>query len=143
MNKNSQDKTEKVNGKKKKKMTENVDKDQDFVQAISIQLINGLVMTGTYIGLQTKLTTTHRFLTDTIDQHGENNIIVGDLNPRNPSWDTTLNDRGMAVMEVLQKDPRAHVIAASEPSFFKKVKKGWWRIRYTAGKTLYFHNKNT
>lgn len=62
-------KTTKTRGKPKtskrrnrKVSAETVPKNQDFVQAISIKLINGLVVTGTYIGPQKKLAKTRRFL---------------------------------------------------------------------------------
>lgn len=41
-------------------------KDQDFVQAVTIELTNGLVITGSYVGPQTKKVTNHKFITETL-----------------------------------------------------------------------------
>lgn len=97
-------------------------KDQDFIQAITIKLPNDLVITGTYVGPQTKQKNTSEFLTDSLHRFGTNQVIVGDLNARHTKWDTTSNDRGNAVMEVVHNTPGAHVIAAKELPYFKTIK---------------------
>lgn len=95
-------------------------KEQEFIQAITISLKNGLTVTGAYIGPQTNSQITRSFLTDTLRKHGENHILVGDLNARNSSWETITNERGTAVTEVVEKTHRAYVVATKEPSYYKK-----------------------
>lgn len=63
---------------------------QDFKQAIAIQLVNGIVITVSYIGPQSKPQTTTKFLSETLSRHGTNQIIVGDLNARHVKWETTV-----------------------------------------------------
>lgn len=58
-----------------------------------------------------------------IDIHGEDDIIVGELNSRYPTLETALKVRGMKVKKVINKDPRAQVVVESEPSFLNRVRK--------------------
>lgn len=102
---------------------------QEFIQYIAIQLVNGLVVRGAYIlcicllGPQTKQETTSKFLKDTIARHGENHINSGDLNARHVPWDAISNERGLSITDITNQTHRSHVLAAQQPSYFKTIEK--------------------
>lgn len=66
--------------RRKKQVDTTPSRDQDFIQAISIRPTNGLVITGAYLGPQTKLDTVSKFVTTTLNRFSDNQVLVGDLN---------------------------------------------------------------
>lgn len=95
--------------------------DQDFIQAISIRLTNGFVVTGSYVGPQTKPDTARSFLKSTLDKCGDNQAIIGDLNARHITWGAGTNERGTVLTELANQTPGTYVLASLEPSYYKTV----------------------
>lgn len=93
-----------------------------MVQAITIELKNGLRVTGAYFSPVTKGPTMDKFLTDTLRDNGQKHIIVGDLNARSRNWDKGKNARGSVVEKVVRDTDRTYIVAGSTPSFYKVIR---------------------
>lgn len=98
-------------------------KEQEFIQAITVKLKDGPTVTGAYIGPQTKQQTTESFLSEALERNGDHQVIVGDMNARHHRWDKVTNERGLAVVAAKQNHERTVIVAAKVPSYHKVVQK--------------------
>lgn len=123
--------------RKRKKRKRKKEPATEFLQAITVQLENGLTITGTYISPTTKAPTVEIFLSKTLKEYGQKQMIIGDMNARQRLWDTRSNERGNAVAKAVRETERTYIAAADIPSYFKVIKRkkrkerqhGWWNAR--------------
>lgn len=112
VDRSSKDKQGDVKGQTKKK-------EQEFIQDITLQLINGMVVSGTYVRTQTGRETTTKFLTETLESFRPNHVVVGYINARRYGWDRTSNARGLSVLYTLNKLGRTYVVAPKHLSYYR------------------------
>lgn len=109
--------------KKRRKPRKKKPPPTEMIQAITVELTNGLRVTGAYISPVTKGPATDKFLRDTLKENGLKQIIVGDLNARTYRWDKGQNTRGIAVEKAVNNTERTQVVAADTTSYFKVINK--------------------